>query len=203
MLFVVALLVGGSPTWADPPPWAPAHGYYKDKPAKTPKSRREPRRYDDNNRRDDAELLPWLIGGAASTFLLGDRCNREALGAVVGGVIGGVAGSRIGTGDTRGAATVAGALVGVLVGKFIGQSMDRADQYCTGQSLEYARDRQSVHWENPGDRAQYSVTPMNYYEARDGRYCREFTSEASVGGQRHHTYGTACRQPDGAWEIVN
>ena len=33
---------------------------------------------------------------------------------------------------------IAGALIGVLVGKSIGRHMDQVDQYCTGQTLEYA-----------------------------------------------------------------
>jgi len=42
---------------------------------------------------------------------------------------------------------------------------------------------------------------------RDGRtdsgaYCREFQSEIIVGGERETGYGTACRQPDGSWKIV-
>jgi hypothetical protein len=32
--------------------------------------------------------------------------------------------------------------------------------------------------------------------------CREYTAPANVGGQTVQTYGTACRQPDGTWRIV-
>jgi hypothetical protein len=34
-------------------------------------------------------------------------------------------------------------------------------------------------------------------------YCREYQRDVVVGGQRQESYGTACRQPDGAWKIVN
>lgn len=37
----------------------------------------------------------------------------------------------------------------------------------------------------------------------DGRYCREYQSKVTVGGRVEHSYGTACQQPDGSWEIVN
>ena len=33
-------------------------------------------------------------------------------------------------------------------------------------------------------------------------YCREFHTTATIAGQTAEVYGTACRGPDGAWEIV-
>ncbi len=36
-----------------------------------------------------------------------------------------------------------------------------------------------------------------------GRYCREFLQEVSIGGRTEQAYGTACLQPDGAWEVVS
>lgn len=34
-------------------------------------------------------------------------------------------------------------------------------------------------------------------------YCREFQTTVLVNGQPQPSYGTACRQPDGAWKIVS
>lgn len=34
------------------------------------------------------------------------------------------------------------------------------------------------------------------------RYCREYQTKTTIGGQRQSSYGTACLQPDGSWEIV-
>lgn len=34
-------------------------------------------------------------------------------------------------------------------------------------------------------------------------YCREYQRNVVVGGHREESYGTACRQPDGAWKIVS
>ena len=210
---VSGLLVWAAPAPADPPPWAPAHGYYKDKPGQkhkykhkhkhTQKKRDSDYHHDYEHGADYDDVLPWLAGAAATGYIAGNRCKREALGAVLGGVVGGVAGSELGRGQHREVATIAGALIGVLVGKSIGRSLDRADQYCTGQTLEYAPDRQAVEWRDPDSQARYRVVPTGTYEARDGRYCREYTSQASIGGQQQQTYGTACRQPDGSWEVVN
>lgn len=41
----------------------------------------------------------------------------------------------------------------------------------------------------------------NSAQARE--YCREYTKTIRVGGQMESGYGTACLQPDGAWEIVS
>ena len=40
-------------------------------------------------------------------------------------------------------------------------------------------------------------------EDYSGRYCREYTTEAVVGGRTKQVYGTACRQPDGSWQLVS
>ena len=34
-------------------------------------------------------------------------------------------------------------------------------------------------------------------------HCREYTKNVSINGRLEQAYGTACRQPDGSWEIVN
>jgi len=185
---------------AGPPQWAPAYGRHG------PPGRHH---YDYDRRRPyprhhhDANILPWLGGAAVAGYLIGNRCNREALGSVLGGTLGGLAGSRIGRGDGRTAATIAGALLGVMIGKSIGRSMDQVDHYCTGQTLEYAQDRETIQWQNPDTHANYQVTPIETYQSREGRYCREYVTQSSIGGRLQETYGTACRQPDGSWQIVN
>ncbi len=34
-------------------------------------------------------------------------------------------------------------------------------------------------------------------------YCREYQGNATIDGTNQPFYGTACRQPDGTWRIVN
>lgn len=55
---------------------------------------------------------------------------------------------------------------------------------------------------------QPQVVYMNDMNSRevdlqDGRYCREYQSVSRIGGAPKQTYGTACMQPDGSWEIVS
>lgn len=40
-------------------------------------------------------------------------------------------------------------------------------------------------------------------ERVDRSYCREYTSSATIAGKKQPTFGTACRQPDGSWRIIN
>lgn len=163
-----------------PPPWAPAHGYRAKR--KTAHLTREP------------YVPPFDLS-------LG-RCNREVLGAVLGGGTGAAIGSQIGKGDGQTIAVVGGTILGILVGGSIGRMMDELDQNCVGQALEHAPDGQAIVWNDPQSNAQYQVAPVQTVQVADGQYCREYTATATVGGQAQETYGLACRQPDGAWKIV-
>lgn len=54
----------------------------------------------------------------------------------------------------------------------------------------------------------YYGTPMtNSYQNVSAQpssgYCREFNQGTSIGGRVQPTYGTACMQPDGSWQIQN
>ena len=39
--------------------------------------------------------------------------------------------------------------------------------------------------------------------SRGGQTCREYQSQATIGGRAQNTYGTACLQPDGVWRVVD
>ncbi len=161
-----------------PPDWAPAHGY-----------RRKQNQY------------------ATPFALTQGRCDRDELGQILGIVAGGVAGGLVGTQIGRGsgntAAIIGGTIAGALVGGSIGRGMDMIDQSCVGQSLEYAPAGRPFIWQNPDRGRQYQVVPTQTYQDRVGRYCREYTTQVLVGGLRQEAYGLACRQPDGAWEVVS
>jgi len=174
-----------TPALAKPPPWAPAHGY----------------RNKQQDSLDYRPLLPWHDRDYRNPYIHGGHCDRERLGVVLGGVLGGATGSRIGKGDGRTAATIAGTVIGILVGRSIGRHMDAADQQCTGQVLEHAPDRNTINWIDPDSGAEYLVTPTRTFRHQDGRYCREYTTRALVGGRQQETWGQACRQPDGSWAM--
>jgi len=132
--------------------------------------------------------------------------SHEPGGAILGGIVGAAIGSQVGGGKGRLAAVGVGALIGAVVGRDIGRSMDSADQaYATGSfghAMEYAPTCSTITWNNPRSGSSGTVTPVETYEPQPGRYCREFQQEVVIGGKVQDAYGTACRQPDGSWEIV-
>lgn len=132
--------------------------------------------------------------------------SHEPGGTILGGIVGAAIGSQVGGGKGRLAAVGVGTLIGALVGRDIGRTMDDADRlYATGSfghAMEYAPTCSTITWKNPGSGSNGTVTPTHTYEPEPGRYCREFQQEVVIGGQIQDAYGTACRQPDGSWEIV-
>lgn len=45
-----------------------------------------------------------------------------------------------------------------------------------------------------------AVVQNDYPET--GGYCREYTQRVNIGGYVRESYGTACHQPDGSWQVV-
>jgi surface antigen len=175
-----------APAYADPPPWAPAHGH---------------RAKHKHKHHDDAHVVYAVPYGIDRGSCDRGIVSSEVVGGVIGGAVGGVAGAQVGKGRGKTAATIGGAIIGVLVGASIGRSMDDVDQNCVGRILEHAPDRRQVRW--AGERGdEYAVVPLRTFQT-EGMYCREYQTAATVGGQMQHVYGTACRQPDGAWKIVD
>ena len=72
----------------------------------------------------------------------------------------------------------------------------------TYQSLEYGRSGEVLPWQDPnGQRG--AIIPEPAYQRQNGQYCREYTKEVQIGGRIQQAYGTACRMPDGQWQIVS
>ncbi|HMM14403.1 MAG TPA: hypothetical protein PKA57_07205, partial [Parvibaculum sp.] len=132
-----------------------------------------------------------------STYYGPVACNRD----VVGAILGGTAGALIGAHNGGAGATIGGAIVGAILGGALGQAIDMSDQACYGQVLEYVPNNQPVYWEDNG--AQYQVTPMRTYQNPQGLYCREYQTSIYIDGYPQDAYGTACRQPDGSWQIAD
>lgn len=60
---------------------------------------------------------------------------------------------------------------------------------------------ETIHWRD--NDASGSVTVIRDGTSSAGRYCREYTQEIRIGGESQQAYGTACRNTDGSWEIVD
>ena len=185
LLGATALAISGpfDPAFADPPPWAPAHGYR----AKGKKQKKKQRQV--------AYVAPFDLNVG--------RCNRTLLGAAIGGATGAAVGASAGKGDDRDTAIILGAVLGAVVGGVVGRAMDDLDQSCVGQALEHAGDGETIVWKNPDNGQDYRVTPTRTYQQTDGRYCREYQTQAVIAGKTQQVYGRACRQPDGSWQLIS
>lgn len=136
----------------------------------------------------------------------GSNVNKQDIGALAGAIGGGVIGHNIGGGKGQTVATIAGTLLGAAIGSSIGSSLDKADMAAYNETsqraLESAPAGQALPWKNPQTGNYGSVTPANYYKNSSGQYCREYTQTIVVGGKKQSGHGTACREPDGSWQIV-
>ncbi len=136
----------------------------------------------------------------------GAGLSKQDVGTVLGGVGGAVAGAQFGKGNGRVALGALGALLGAGIGNSVGASLDRADinyfNQTSQRALETAQAGQTLPWNNPRSGNSGAITPAAPYQNDAGQYCREFQNKITVGGQTQNGYGTACRQPDGSWEIA-
>lgn len=128
--------------------------------------------------------------------------RQEQTGMVVGGLLGGVLGSQVGHGSGQTAATIVGSIIGASIGGSVGRSMDDQDRQKTALALENVRTGVPTQWRNPDTGNQFAVVPTRTYESPQGP-CREYIVDAVIGGRKDKVHGTACRQPDGSWQVTN
>ena len=69
-------------------------------------------------------------------------------------------------------------------------------------TLEYNKTNQATKWVDPDTGKTGSITPIRTFTNAQGQPCREFTENIFIAGKEQQGYGTACRQPDGTWQIV-
>jgi surface antigen len=134
---------------------------------------------------------------------------------VGGALLGGLLGYGLGKGHSnKGASILGGLALGAIAGDFIGQKLSATSQQAhtktVAHTLEYSPTGTANSWNNPdayqSEQGRVQVT-KSYQQPRqmgqyEGRYCREFIQEIRVGNQVQQGYGTACRQPDGSWEML-
>ncbi|MBK1699071.1 RT0821/Lpp0805 family surface protein [Rhodovibrio salinarum] len=148
----------------------------------------------------------FAIGLSATGCARDNTSGGELAGGAGGAVLGGLAGSQIGGGTGKLIATGAGAVIGALVGSEVGRRLSEGDEerltQTTQDSLENNQTGQTSSWDNPDTGHRGTVTPTETYKTDSGRYCREFQHTIYVDGEAKDAYGTACRQPDGSWKIV-
>jgi surface antigen len=132
--------------------------------------------------------------------------EKEGMGTLAGAGLGALAGSQIGHGSGQLAAVAIGTLLGGWAGSSIGRDLDERDRLMSANALQQAQSApvgQSIVWNNPETGHSGTVTPTrDGTNTQTGAYCREFQQTVTIGGKTQDAYGTACRQPDGTWKVV-
>lgn len=147
-------------------------------------------------------LITVALAGSLTLAGCAHQGPKEQAGSVIGGIAGGVLGHQVGSGSGRTAATIVGTLAGAAIGGSVGRSMDAEDRRQMAYTLENSRTGHTSTWKNPDTGYNYAMTPTRTYESSSGP-CREFTMDARVDGRPETVRGTACRQSDGTWKIVD
>lgn len=142
------------------------------------------------------------LGLGSALLLTGCNPTKQDIGTLVGAGTGAFVGSQIGGGTGQLAAVAIGALLGGHLGGSVGRQMDELDRYKTNEALEHSRTGTTTAWNNPDSGYHYEVTPTDTYE-RYGNPCRDYTTEAVIEGRPEVVHGTACRQADGTWHVMN
>lgn len=142
-------------------------------------------------------LTASLLAGCAST-----NGQNQTLGTLAGAVGGAALGSAFGQGSGKVAAIAAGALVGGFLGNQIGARLDQqSQQYNYAASVQALDSGAPQQWQNPQNGVYGTVNPgpANYV---NNRVCRPYTNTIFIDGQQQVARGTACRNPDGSWQVV-
>ena len=128
--------------------------------------------------------------------------SKQDQGMIIGAIAGGILGHQVGGGSGQVLATMIGTVAGAAIGGSIGRTMDDYDRMNASAALENVRTGVPSTWVNPDTGYEYVMTPTNTYDSGTGP-CREYTLDATIGGKTEQIYGTACRQADGSWLVVD
>ena len=146
-------------------------------------------------------LIPFVLLACASNSF---ETNQKA---IIGGIGGAAAGGLIASAfDANTAGVLGGMIIGGLIGGAVGDRMDAADRReasrATYAALESKPSGTATMWQNPDSGNSGTVTPTRTYQAQGSEYCREYEQKVTISRRTQTAYGTACRQPDGNWHVV-
>jgi surface antigen len=127
---------------------------------------------------------------------------NESGGTILGAIAGGVIGNQFGKGSGKVAATIAGTMIGGMIGSKIGRDLDEEArrQAYGAQSLALDSGRKTK-WNAPSGSYGF-VEPGPVYAERE-QTCRSYTHTIYINGRPEKGNGTACRNQEGTWDIVN
>ncbi len=154
-----------------------------------------------------ALLVASLLAGCAQMQSAGQKIEnnpKAVLGSLGGAAAGGILAAALGG---KAPVVIASALAGALIGGYVGHKLDAKDKAMAAQAATLAFERnasgQPSVWNNPESGNHGQVVPTHTYQLASGQYCREYTQTIWIGNDPQKTSGTACRQPDGSWQVQN
>jgi surface antigen len=146
-------------------------------------------------------VLVTILGTGCATI---ESNPKTAIGAGGGALVGGLIAGAAGANPAAIAASVIG---GMLIGGLVGNMLDQRDKQMAAEAahraMETAPTGKPVAWKNPDSGHSGTVTPTKTYQTANGTYCREYQTTVLIDGKQERATGTACRQPDGSWRVVN
>jgi len=135
------------------------------------------------------------------------QSRPDAAGIVIGAVLGGLLGNTVAKRNDKELATVAGVIAGGAIAASITSKLDcddRAYAYRTyTDGFNSGRTGQRYEWRNPSSDRRGEFMVNDYYDDPDGFRCAEYTQTIYIGGRPQVGKGNACRQPDGAWAMID
>lgn len=153
-----------------------------------------------------------ILRSIGLTIILGSLCacqapgEKEAVATLVGTVGGGVIGAQFGTGTGQWVGAGLGGITGGLAGNAIGRYIDEFDNRRANQAFQRASQvpvGEVVYWNNTRTGNWGCYKPLREgHSSVQGLYCREYETTAVIQGRKQRIYGTACRQPNGTWELM-
>ena len=147
-------------------------------------------------------MIPFGLAACQST----NWTTGEVVGTAGGAAAGGLLGAQIGKGTGRDIAIAGGVLLGAFLGNQLGQRLSENDRAMASSTAQQSLERQpsgtTSTWQNPDTGNGGSFQPQNVYQTADGTYCRQYANTIVVDGRTETVNGTACRNPDGSWRIV-
>ncbi|OGO93047.1 MAG: hypothetical protein A3F41_04110 [Coxiella sp. RIFCSPHIGHO2_12_FULL_44_14] len=153
------------------------------------------------NKKKSIVAVSVVLAVGLSMSLTACTPGHSAPGATVAGAAaGGLLGAAVFSGPNAWIGILGGALVGGIVGNQIGQYMDRQD--AARAHAIYTSPSGRGQWVNNQTGYTYDIKPIKI-DKKEGRYCREYQTTATIGGRQRRVYGTACRMTDGSWKVVS
>ena len=135
------------------------------------------------------------------------RDGPDPAGVIVGGLIGGLLGNAVTHGGARVPGTIAGVVAGGAVGAALTNKMDCEDRSYAYKSyydgFNANRTGSDYEWRNERSGHSGRFRVENYYTDPDGFRCATYHQYVTIDGDVRDTRGHACRQPDGAWAVVD